>query len=537
MLDNPIHTESQRQDPLWPGQPTRPLDQAPTQCGQALEFPQRRALFSGSTLFVADLHLKLAAQVVREDHGQQIGLIAEELAHRDVVHLPLGFQLSEDGLLGTAAFVERHDLASRDRLVGHHRLEGVALDLGDEEVQLQRPFALGRLQSADGEESGAPLPAFWLPLQLEVAGLGVDSPPPAPRFDALLQRRQTLEGHGDGEFDTFLDQHRDERVAEESPVHPDLDRGSRQGVANLAQASLDEILRAVGIMDVAGSVVKVEDLSGLGDGAEERIVAPLALLAAVEADGCSLGPAAGPEDRSVEVEGDSTELESRQALTHEIPAELAQSIDAVLLDLRQSPTDGGDIGQSAQAQQAQNHRIVPIEGHFAQLTVAQQDMNDQAEHEKSAIVNRRVIPGKTGPETLAQVELLEQGLKEHEPAVGAELLVGESESRKSASAKLNLLSGKLHVGGPLGFVCGFCVSQIIPRRGRLLAFWDLQNWCQFNLTVGGVEKTAPFSAKPLHCLYLRDFERFFYATTRLTYLCANARKARRRRIHEELLAL
>ena len=62
---------------------------------------------------------------------------------------------------------------------------------------------------------------------------------------------------------------------------------------------------AIGVMHIAGPVPDIEDLPGLGDGAEQGIVATLALLPGVEPDRRAFGEVAGGQHRAVEVRCDT----------------------------------------------------------------------------------------------------------------------------------------------------------------------------------------------------------------------------------------
>ena len=111
----------------------------------------------------------------------------------------------------------------------------------------------------------------------------------------------------------------------------------------------DECARAVGVVHVAGAVVSVEDLTGLGDGGEQGVVAALSFLLLVVSDGGAFGMALGAEHRAVEVERDSREAMVGEALEHEAAVECAQPLDAGRIGGAQSPADGGDRGEVSQA--------------------------------------------------------------------------------------------------------------------------------------------------------------------------------------------
>ena len=73
-------------------------------------------------------------------------------------------------------------------------------------------------------------------------------------FDHLLEFHETLKWNADREFDALLVQSGDDFVAEEGAVHPHLNDHAWQNVTHLLHAFEDEIMRAVGIMNVARAV-------------------------------------------------------------------------------------------------------------------------------------------------------------------------------------------------------------------------------------------------------------------------------------------
>ena len=76
-----------------------------------------------------------------------------------------------------------------------------------------------------------------------------------------------------------------------------------QSLAHGAHTALDEGVGAVGVVDVSGPMVHVEHLVGLGDGAEQGVVAACPFLVLVEPHGGAFGMAPGAQHRPVEAQG------------------------------------------------------------------------------------------------------------------------------------------------------------------------------------------------------------------------------------------
>ncbi len=77
-------------------------------------------------------------------------------------------------------------------------------------------------------------------------------------------------------------------------------------------------------------------------------------------------------------------------------------------------------------------------------------MNNQAANQEGTVVGGfRFGMAKTSTESMPQVKLLKQALKEHESRERGELLVSELKLGQSPGSALDLFTGKLHLGDPL----------------------------------------------------------------------------------------
>ena len=83
-------------------------------------------------------------------------------------------------------------------------------------------------------------------------------PPSLSAFDHGLELGKALERHRDGEGDAEGVQSLDDTLVEERALDAHLDLGPRQALAHGAYTALDEGVGAVGIMDVSGPMVHVE---------------------------------------------------------------------------------------------------------------------------------------------------------------------------------------------------------------------------------------------------------------------------------------
>ena len=360
-----VGADGESQHTVGSGDPSGSLDEGSPDGVELVEAPESRAGGRGGSVGWLDGHLELAVEVVGEDGGEQVELVAGEGAGGDVVELPLGLQLGEDAFLGSAAVVEADHGGGGDGLVGeHHGVAELGVD-GLEQVELDGLVGAPAVAGAQEDEAVAAGPAFGLPAVLEVGQLGVDSVPTAPVLNALLEPDEALEGDADGELHAQLVEGADDLVAEEGAVEPDLEHDSGQHGADLLDAGDEEVLRAPGVVDVAWAVEQIENLTGLRHGAKQRVVASLPFLLAVEAHRGPLGPPSGAEHRAIEVQSEPTRYQSHQSLQDQLAAQPAHPLDAGEAHLGQAARHRRDVGQAGQPEQPAHHRIVAVVARIA----------------------------------------------------------------------------------------------------------------------------------------------------------------------------
>ena len=474
MLDSPIRTHGQCQNALGPGQPPGALYEALTSGRQSFKFPQRRSLFCRPTLRGADLHLGLAVQVVGHDHRQEKRLVAIARTDRNVVHLPLGLQLGKDPFLRAAPFVVSGHVARANRLVRHDHFESKTVDLRNEEIELQRPGTLLGRACTNRKETISTFPYFGLPRQLEPADVVVQAPPVFPHLDTLLQLKEPLERHRDREFDSLFMQEGNDGVAEEGAIHASLDRSAGEDLANLSDTGEDELPSAIGVMDVPRSVMEVEHLARLSDGAEQRIIAALPFLFLVETDSRSLCLARRAHHGAIKIEGDAPHRKIGQALENEISQHRAEFFDSPRIELCQKSAYRADIGKAFKSENPENHRIVLVEGDVSQLSVPEQDVNNETEKDGDWRIVRLVREmAQALPTALPQSKIREEDLEEQEPGERAEFLDREFELGESAGFAHDLFSAKLHGDGLSWIFCVFCHRNYNPSEAVFFVFFSL----------------------------------------------------------------
>ena len=127
---------------------------------------------------------------------------------------------------------------------------------------------------AKEEEPISSLPGLGLPPLFEVPPVWLQIPPAFSCLDHLLELREPLEGHAQGERHAQGVQQGDDFVAKEGAVHPCLDRHTGQVCTDGSNTGQDELLGAIGVMHVSGTMMDIENLPGLSDRTEQGVVAP-----------------------------------------------------------------------------------------------------------------------------------------------------------------------------------------------------------------------------------------------------------------------
>ena len=233
----------------------------------------------------------------------------------------------------------------------------------------------------------------------------------------------------------------------------------------------DEGFRTIGVVDVAGSMVDVENLAGLCHGAEKRVVASLPLLGAVIPDGGPFGPPAGTDHRAVEVQGHASLPQRTQPLHDQLAAKVPQLGDIVAIGGSQGAAHRGNIRQAAHAQNAVHHWVIAVVAAVPELPKPQHQMEDQPENDSRRIIgaSRRPV-AEAGPEALPQSEPHKQQLKQKQTRVGGQVLILKVQHGYGRGFTANLPSAKLHGERPPWVGCGVLDKRHFTSSGPLFQY-------------------------------------------------------------------
>ena len=180
---------------------------------------------------------------------------------------------------------------------------------------------------------------------------------------------------------------------EEGRVHAKL---QRHAPAELAAQVVDHFPQErdglLGIVDIARPVFQPEDVAGLRDVGQQRIVARVLPMVRVEPPE---GPADGgpsPDHGAVHVDGDPGQVQAGQGLGHEITVERHEGRQGLLRELPEPVRHGAAGWQPGQAAEARDQRVAAQEAEMFQPAGPGIEQGEQHQGHSHAAV----ITGQTG---------------------------------------------------------------------------------------------------------------------------------------------
>jgi hypothetical protein len=205
-----------------------------------------------------------------------------------------------------------------------------------------------------------------------------------------LELRQALEGHRSGELDALRTQVLQQSAIEERAVQAGLDHGVRLSGADRLHARAHKRGGAPRVVNVAGPVHGIEELSRLSDSAVQRVVAARALALGVEADGRALRVPACGEHRSIEIERDAGQRLALEALEHGIASEGGHGRNASFVRIAKGTQDSWRRPGS-DAIRAPVARAGPVRAAGVKAALERLPLDFTFGEIQSALQNRRIL--------------------------------------------------------------------------------------------------------------------------------------------------
>ena len=357
------------------------------------------------------------------------------------------------------------DSARAAALIGDDDLEFVPVHRGPEQIELKRCFVLAPDLLANENEAVRGSPGLGFPPGLEEAEFTVQATPSLPALDHPLELSEPLEGNRDGEFGARVIQFLGDGFVKKRAVDAGLDFDPGQRRAHALQAVGDKGIGPIGVVDIAGPVVHIQDLICLGDRTEERIVAACPFLLLVEAHCRSLGMAARAQHGTVEVQRDSCQPFPRQTFDHQVSRYGPDFLDADLVRAAQRAADRGGIRQTLEAKQSFDHLVVTIVVDIPQSPVSDNQMhNQQHQHDMVAVDRAHLEVEKTAPQSFLDADQGEEVLKENQAGVGSQILWFESNLQGGSCFTSNRCLAMFHISGLSVIGVSFWSTYIVPIR-------------------------------------------------------------------------
>ena len=176
-------------------------------------------------------------------------------------------------------------------------------------------------------------------------------------------------------------------------------------------------------MHIAWAMMHVENLTRLGDGGEQWIIAAGAFLLLVETHRGALRVTPSALHRAIEVRRHSSKPELTQAFEDEVTILCTQVRDAAIIGPRERPAHRGDFRQMLEPQQPLDHLVIVIVLRIAKLAESQQQMHNQHHHDDRVTVNLAAPEvAEAMPQLLLQSEFGEQALEDDQPRERGQLL-------------------------------------------------------------------------------------------------------------------
>ena len=157
LFDCLIAAHREPQDAAGMGKTPSALQKRPSEGICFREFPKR----CGSPISVMDHHMKLPQQVMRNNCGHHIKMIAVKPPYGNIIQLALRLQFAERIFLRSSPMVKTHDLLHGRLPVRNDHREFMAVFMRNKQIELDRLFGLLLDHSPDKEETEAGSPSSW----------------------------------------------------------------------------------------------------------------------------------------------------------------------------------------------------------------------------------------------------------------------------------------------------------------------------------------------------------------------------------------
>jgi hypothetical protein len=260
----------------------------------------------------------------------------------------------------------------------------------------------------------------------------------------------------------------------------------------------------------------IEHLAGLGDRAEERIIATLPLLLAVEPHRRALGRFPCADHRAIEVERHARESKGHKPGHDPLSHECLQALCALCVRLRQSPRQRGDIRQTTQAERPHDQGVIRVVAYIAQSPVSQHEVQYQTQHQGRMSEDRADGEmAEAAAQPFFEPQTSEQRLEEDEARERGQLAVFKTQCGQAMGLAVDFGFAILHGKRSPSGMRLFAETHYTAKCRPLLRLSDHEIRLfipLLDITGGDVQRDATNSLQPCLLCHFLTIRMEIYAT-------------------------
>jgi hypothetical protein len=406
------------------GQATGPGDQQEAQGPHAPDDVRVGALAGAAAWRGDGVELEAPGDVVGEDAELLPGAVGAVVAGGDDVQRELALELG-DRLFRAPAANEGVERGQRQRQV---RGDGVVLEVpivGGEEVELEVLRALVLHVLAVDHHPQAELPLGDDEPMLEARHAGGQSVPVSALGGQLLEGQPAPVADLDGIRTAPGGEQPQHIRLEKCGIHAEFEG---HAPPQTGPDPIDQLAQKrgglLGVVHVARPVLDPQDVAGLRDVSEQRIVAAVLAMVGIEAAKRPRHGGAGAHDGAIDIEGEPRHVQPGQRVEHQLLVELHQRPQRLLCEASQPVAHRARRRHAGQARETAHERIADQVLQMLQPPGADIRQRQQQQGEPRAAV----VPAQRRTRDLQparELDPVQVAAQQFQPAVRRELLRNE----------------------------------------------------------------------------------------------------------------
>jgi hypothetical protein len=251
---------------------------------------------------------------------------------------------------------------------------------------------------------------------------------------------------------------------EKRGIHAEFERhAAAQAPADALDHIAQEGRRLLGVVDVPRPVLEPQDVAGLRDVRQQRVVTAVFPMMRIEA---AKGPGdrrAGADHGAVDIDGEARHLEPRQRVEHDLPIQLNEGPQRLLREASQPVADRARRGQPGESGEATDEGIADEILHMLQSTRPDvEEREEQQSEPRAAVVATE--PGTRGVQAARKLEAAHVPPHQFEATVRGELLRDERDRQIPLDHLPQRLYAQAHQRGLRESKSDMGMSALLIRR-------------------------------------------------------------------------